>query len=83
MAPRWSRLPDERLVVKVPHHDVAVAAAGETDLVIWTDGQSVARGSRGGQLRLDAGSRRGQVPDGQGAGFTANYQSSSIWEEFA
>lgn len=76
-----AQLPDERLVVKVPHDDVAVAAAGETDLVVWTDGQSVARRSRGRQLRLDAWSGRGQIPDGQSAGFTTDYQSSPVWEE--
>lgn len=81
ITPLCSQLPDEGLVVQVPHDDVAVAAAGETDLVVWTDGQRVARRSRGRQLCLDARSGRGQVPDGQGAGFTSDYQSSPIWEE--
>lgn len=39
-------LPDQSLVVKVPDYDVAVAAAGEADLVVRGDGQSVASGSR-------------------------------------
>lgn len=69
--------------MKVPHDDVAVAAAGETDLVVGTDGQRVTRWSRGRQLCLDAWSGRGQVPDGKSAGFTSNYQSSPIWEELA
>lgn len=49
--------------MKVPDDDVAVAAAGEADLVVRGDGQSVAGGSRRRQLRLDARSGRGQIPD--------------------
>ena len=56
-------LPDQGLVVKVPDDDVAVAAAGETDLVVRGDGQGVAGGSRRRQLRLDAWGGRDQIPD--------------------
>lgn len=34
--------PDKGLVVKVPHGDISVAAAGEADLGVRADGQSVA-----------------------------------------
>ena len=75
--------PHQRLVVQVPHSDVAVAAAGEADLGVRTDGQGIAGGRRGGQLRLDA--RRGcrQVPDGQGAGFTAHNQTPAVRQQLA
>ena len=49
--------------MKVPDDDVAITAAGEADLVVGGDGQSVAGGSGRRQLRLDAWSGRGQVPD--------------------
>lgn len=78
-----SQLPDEGLIVEVPHYDVAVAAAGETDLVVRTDGQRVARRSGGRQLSLDARCGRGQVPYRQSAGFTPHYEGPSIWEELA
>jgi len=76
-------LPDERLIVKVPDDYVAVAAAGEADLVVGGDGQSVAGGSGRRQLSLDAGSRRGQIPDRQRAGLPANDQGSPVGEDFA
>ncbi|TRZ02863.1 hypothetical protein DNTS_026729 [Danionella cerebrum] len=38
----------------VPDDNISIAAAGETDLVIWTDGQSIAGWSGGRQLSLDA-----------------------------
>lgn len=66
--------------MQVPDHDVSITAAGEADLVVGTDGQSVAGRSRGRQFGLDPWSRRGQVPDGQCAGFTSNYQGPPIWE---
>ncbi|PWA20856.1 hypothetical protein CCH79_00007197, partial [Gambusia affinis] len=66
----------------VPDDDVAVAAAGEADLVVGGDGQGVAcRGGRR-QLRLDAGSRRGQIPDGQRAGLASNDQGPTVGEDF-
>ena len=74
--------PDQGLVVEVPDHDVAVAAAGEADLVVGGDGQRVAGGRRGGELRLDAGGGRGQVPDGQRAGLAAHDQGAPVGEEF-
>ena len=36
--------PHQRLVVQVPHGDVAIAAAGEADLGVGADGQGVAGG---------------------------------------
>ncbi len=75
-------LPDQSLVVKVPDDDVAVTAAGEADLVVRGDGQSVAGGSRRRQLCLDARGGRGQVPDGQRAGLPADDQGPSVWEDF-
>lgn len=69
--------------MKVPDHNVSVAAAGEADLVVGGDGERVA--GRGGrrQLRLDARSGSGQIPDGQRAGLAANDQRPSIREDFA
>lgn len=58
--------------MQVPHGDVAVAAAGEADLGVGADGQGVAGGGRGCQLRLDARGWRGEVPDGQSAGFPSH-----------
>ena len=71
------------LVVKVPDHDVAVAAAGEADLVVGGDGQSVAGGGGGRQLRLDAGGGCGQIPDGQRAGLPAHDQGSAVGQQLA
>ena len=75
--------PDHGLVLQVPDHDVAVAAAGEADLGVRTNGQGIAGGRRGGQLRLDARSGCRQVPDGQGAGFTAHDQTPAIRQQLA
>lgn len=66
------RSPHQRLVVQVPHGDVAVAAAGEADLGVGADGQGVAGGGRGRQLCLDARGGSRQVPDGQGTGFPSH-----------
>lgn len=35
--------PDQRLVVQVPHSDVAVAAAGEAHLGVGANGERIAR----------------------------------------
>ena len=75
--------PHQRLVVQVPHGDVAVTAAGEADLGVGADGQGVAGGGRGRQLCLDAWGWSGQVPNGQSAGFPSHYQSAAIGEQFA
>lgn len=64
--------PHQRLVVQVPHGNVAVAAAGEADLRVRADGQGVAGGGRGRQLRLDARGWGGQIPDGQSAGLPSH-----------
>lgn len=66
--------------MQVPDHDVSITAAGEADLVVGTDGKSVTGRSRGRQFGLDSWSGCGQVPDGQRAGFTPNYQGPPIWE---
>ena len=73
--------PDQGLVVQVPDGDVPVTAAGEADFGVGGDGQCVAGGGRGGELRLDTWRRRGQVPDGQRAGLTAHNQGAAIREE--
>ena len=75
--------PHQRLVVQVPHSDVAVAAAGEADLGVGADGQGVAGGGRGRQLCLDARGGSRQVPDGQGTSFPSHYESAAIREQFA
>ena len=64
--------PHQRLVVQVPHSDVAVAAAGEADLGVRADGQGVAGGGRRRQLCLDAWGGSRQVPDGQRTGFPSH-----------
>lgn len=76
-------LPDQSLVVKVPDNNVSVTAAGEADLVVGGDGERVA--GRGGrrQLRFDARSGSGQIPDGQRAGLAANDQRPSIRQQLA
>jgi len=79
----WPISPDERLVVQVPHGDVAVAAAGEAHLGVGADGQRVAGGRRRRQLRLDAGRGRGQVPDGQRARLAAHDQRAAVGQQAA
>jgi len=69
--------------VEVPDHDVAVAAAGEADLVVGGDGQRVAGGRRRRELRLDAGGGRGQVPDGQRAGLATHDQGPPVRQQLA
>lgn len=49
--------------MEIPDGDVSIGAAGEADLGVGADGQSVARRRRGGQLSLDPWSGRGQIPD--------------------
>lgn len=67
--------------MEIPHSDVSVGAAGEADLGVRADGQSVTRRRRGRQLRLDPRSRRGQIPDGQSARLAAHNQSPAVWQE--
>lgn len=76
-------LPNQCLIVQVPHSDVAVAAAREAHLGIRADGQSVARRRRRRELSLDPGGGRGQVPDGQRAGLTAHDQRAAVGKEAA
>lgn len=73
--------PNEGLVVQVPDGDVPVAAAGEADFGVGADGQGVARRGRGGELRLDAGRLRSQIPDGQCAGLTSDDQCAAIGQQ--
>ena len=75
--------PHQRLVVQVPHSNVAIAAAREADLGVRADGQGVAGGGRGRQLCLDARGGSRQVPDGQGTSFPSHYESAAIREQFA
>merc|ERR1719239_385627 len=67
-------LTNRGLVVQVPHGDIAVAAAAEADLRVWTDGQSVAGRGRARQLTLSSRGGRGQVPDTQIAGLSTHHQ---------
>lgn len=67
--------------MQVPDGDVPVAAAGEADLGVGADGQSVAGRGRGGELGLDAGRLRGQVPDGQRAGLASDDQRASVGQQ--
>lgn len=76
-------LPDQSLVVKVPDNNVSIAAAGEADLVVRGDGESVAGRGRRCQLRLDARSGSGQIPDGQRAGLAADDQRPPIRQKLA
>ena len=64
--------------MEVPHGDVPVTAAGEAHLGVRADGQGVARRRRRRKLRLDPGSGRGQVPDGQRAGLAAHDERAAI-----
>lgn len=75
--------PDHGLVLQVPDHNVAIAAAGKADLGVRADCQGVAGGGGRGQLGLDARGGRCQVPNGQGAGLTAHDQTSAIWQQLA
>lgn len=76
-------LPDQGLVVQIPNRNVPIAAAGETDFGIRTDGQGITGWSRGRQLSLDSGCGRGQVPDGKRAGLTTHNERAPIGEKLA
>lgn len=80
---RGGHPPDHGLVLQVPDHDVAVAAAGKADLGVGADGQGVAGRGRGGQLGLDARGGRRQVPDGQGAGLPSHDQTAAVRQQLA
>lgn len=69
--------------MQVPDGDVPVAAAGEADFGVRADGQGVAGRCRGGELSLDAGRLRSQVPDGQRAGLTADDQCAAVRQQLA
>jgi len=71
-------IPDQRLVVQIPHGYVSVGAAGEADLGVGADGQSVARGRGRSQLGLDPRGRRGQVPDRQSARLAPDDESPAV-----
>merc|ERR1719319_685712 len=74
-------LAHQRLVVQVPHRDVAVAAAAEADLAVWRDGQGVARRSRGSHFSLNSWSWRREVPDRNGASLAAHHQGVPIGQQ--
>ncbi|TNN86967.1 hypothetical protein EYF80_002722 [Liparis tanakae] len=59
----------------------AVRSTGEADFGVGADGQGVARRGRGGELRLDAGRLRGQIPDGQCAGLASDNQCAAIRQQ--
>lgn len=67
--------------MKVPDGDVPVGAAGEANLRVGTDGQSVTGGRRRGQLRLDTRGGRGQIPDGQGARLAPDDEGPPVGEQ--
>ena len=71
-------VPDQSLVVQVPHSDVSIGAAGEADLGVGADGQSVARGRRRRQLRLYPRSGCGQIPDWQSARLAPDDESPPV-----
>lgn len=79
-SPPPSSIPNQRLVVQIPHSDVSVGAAGEADLGVGADGQSVARWRRRSQLGLDPWSRRGQIPDGEGTRLAPDDEGPPVGE---
>ncbi len=73
--------PNESLVVQVPNSNVSITAAGEADFGIGADGQGVACRGGGGELGLDTGRLRSQIPDGQCAGLTSDNQCAAIRQQ--
>lgn len=67
--------------MEVPNGNVAITAAGEADFGVGADGQGVARRGRGGELSLDPGSLRGQIPDGERARLTSDDQCAAIGKQ--
>lgn len=67
--------------MEVPDGNVSITAAGEADFGVGADSQGVACRGRGGELSLDAGCLRGQIPDGQCAGFASNNQCAAIRQQ--
>ena len=67
--------------MKIPHGYVPVGAAGEADLGVGADGQSIAGGRRRGQLSLDPRGRRRKIPDGQGARFAPDDEGPPVREQ--
>lgn len=74
-------LSHQRLVVQVPHGNVAIAAAREAHLRVGTDGQRVAGRSRRGEFSLDSRCRTRQIPDGQVRCFPADDQRPAVRQE--
>lgn len=74
-------LPDQRLILQVPHGDVAVAATAEAHLRIRGYRQSVARWCRGRQLGLDPGRRTRQIPDAEVTRLAAHDESSPVGQQ--
>lgn len=64
--------------MKVPDSDISIAAAGEADLGVGADRQSVAGRSRRGELGFDTWRLGGQIPYGKSAGFTSDNQSTAV-----
>jgi hypothetical protein len=75
--------PDHGLVLQVPDHDVTVAAAGEADLGVRTDGQSIAGRGRRSQLCFDPWCGCCQVPNGQGTGLATYNQALPVGQQLA
>ena len=65
-------LPDYTLVVKIPHGDIAVWAAGETYFIVRTNGKSVAGRCLWVELSLCPRGRTSQVPNAKSGRFSAN-----------
>ena len=74
-------LPDQGLVVEIPHCDVPVAAAAEAHLAVRADGQGVAGRGRAGHFSFDSRSWRRQVPDRNCACFSSHHQGSAVRQE--
>ena len=75
-------LPHKCLIVEIPDCNVAITAAAKAYFRVWAYGKSIASRSTRRHLSLDSGSWSCQVPDGDGAGFSAYYQGPSIWQKF-
>lgn len=71
-------LPNQCLILQIPHGDVAVAAAAEANLRVRRYSQGVTRRCRGGQFGLDSWRRARQVPDAEITRLAAHNQRSAI-----
>lgn len=74
-------LPDQSLIVQIPHGNITITATAKAHLRVGADGQCIASGGCGSQLGLNTWRGTGQIPDGQIGRLPTHNQRPSVRQE--